>query len=112
VLNGLVYQASRLGDPYPAWAPGVPRYDGDDGGYSQSIIEPTVYNDFYYTCVLTGGVNPRSGDTEPEWPLEDGAQVIEYADGGDATTTPAPPTPPSTSTPQDIIRERYQRDFR
>lgn len=111
VLNGLVYQASRLGDPYPAWAPGVPRSDGT-GDYTQSIIEPTVYNDFFYECVLTGGENPRSGLIEPTWPTEDGAQVIEYADGGTNTETPAPPTPPSTDTPQDSIRDRYERDFR
>jgi hypothetical protein len=108
IPNGLAYQASRLGDPYPAWAPGVPRSDGTGSDYEQSIIEPTVYNDFYYTCVLTGGDNPRSGQVEPEWPLEDGAQVIEYADGGEATETPAPPEPPSTDTPQEGIRERYR----
>jgi hypothetical protein len=108
VSTGLVYQASRLGDPYPAWAPNVPRFDADDG-YTQSIIEPTVYNDYYYTCVLTGGTNPRSGDIEPEWPTEDGAQVIEYADGGDATETPAPPAPPSTDTPSPPYQDRYDR---
>lgn len=109
VENGLVYQASRLGDPYPAWAAGVPRYDGTFGDYSQSIIEPTVYNDFFYTCVLVGGTNPRSGDVEPTWPTEDGAQVIEYADGGDPTEQPAPPAPPSADIPQTPARDRYDR---
>ncbi len=110
IPNGLVFQASRAGDPYPAWAAGVPRYDGNDGGdYQQSIIEPTVYNDFYYSCVLTGGENPRSGDSEPTWPTEAGAQVIEYADGGDVTENPAPPEPPSTDIPQERLRERYER---
>lgn len=108
IPNGLAYQASRFGDPYPAWAAGVPRYDGNAGDYQQSIIEPTVYNDFYYPCVLTGGTNPRSGDVEPTWPTEAGEQVIEYADGDEATVTPAPPEPPSTDTPQDDIRERYR----
>lgn len=114
VLNGLAYQVRRAGDPYPAWAPGVPRSDGNDPGYyDRSIIEPTTYNDFYYECVLTGGTNPRSGQTEPTWPLEEGAQVIEYADGGEATENPAPPEPPSAQTPQERIRERYNRgDFR
>lgn len=112
IENGIVYQASRLGDPFPAWAAGIPRSDGNSGDYGQSIIEPTVYNDFFYECVLTGGENPRSGDTEPEWPTEDGAQVIEYADGGDNTATPAPPEPPSLDTPQAGLRERYDRSFR
>jgi hypothetical protein len=115
VPNGLVFQASRLGDPYPAWAADVPRSDGDGGAsdYGQSIVEPTVYNDFYYPCVLTGGDNPRSGTTEPVWPTVAGEQVIEYADGGDETEQPAPPEPPSPETPQDDIRDRYERgDFR
>jgi hypothetical protein len=115
IPNGLVFQVSRLGDPYPAWAADVPRSDGDSGDYGQSIIEPTVYNDFYYVCVLTGGANPRSGTTEPTWPLEVGAQVIEYADGSEDATSPAPPEPPSTDTPQSELRERYDRiagDFR
>jgi hypothetical protein len=109
VPTGLVYQASRLGQPYPAWAPDVPRSDGNINDYGQSIIEPTVYNDFFYECVLTGGDNPRSGTTEPTWPTEAGAQIIEYADGGDDVTQPAPPEPPSTDTPQEDVRERYAR---
>lgn len=109
IPNGLVFQASRIGQPYPAWTADVPRSDGFVGDYGQSIVEPTVYNDFYYPCVLTGGDNPRSGTTEPEWPTEAGEQVIEYADGGDETLEPAPPNPPSTDTPQEEIRERYER---
>ncbi len=109
VPNGLAYQASRLGDPYPAWTPDVPRYDGTFGDYSQSIVEPTVYNDFYYTCVLVGGTNPRSGEFEPTWPTEDGAQVIEYADGGTDSVPSVPPTPPSVDTPQAGAGDRYDR---
>lgn len=112
IPNGLVFQASRNGDPYPAWAADVPRSDGAFGDYGQSIIEPTVYNDFYYPCVLTGGVNPRSGTTEPTWPTEEGAQVVEYADGGEDAIQPAAPTPPSTDTPQAALRERYENILR
>jgi hypothetical protein len=107
--NGLVFQASRLGDPYPAWAPNVPRSDGSVYGYEASIIEPTVFNNFYYTCVLTGGTNPRSGEIEPEWPTEEGAQVVEYADGEAEEALPAPPEPPSNNTPSEPYRERYGR---
>lgn len=109
IPNGLVFQASRLGDPSPAWAADVPRGDGNSGDYGQSIIEPTVYNDFYYSCVLVGGDNPRSGTEEPTWPTEAGAEVIEYADGGLDVIQPEPPEPPSTDNPQEAIRERYER---
>jgi hypothetical protein len=104
--NGFVYQASRFGDPYPSWAPNVPRYDGT-GYEAQSIIEPTEYNDFYYVAVEVSGSNPRSGTTEPAWPTEDGAQIIEAVDGGD-TVTGAPTTvPPSTDQPSSGTQERY-----
>lgn len=104
--NGIVYQASRIGDPYPAWAANVPRYDGS-GDYDVSIIEPTVYNDFYYTCIEALGTNPRSGTVEPTWPTEDGAQVAEETDGV-VTAEPSPPVPPSTNTPDPTARERYE----
>jgi hypothetical protein len=109
IPNGLVFQASRFGDPYPAWAADVPRSDGNIVDYGQSIIEPTVYNDFYYVCVLTGGNNPRSGTTEPTWPTEEGAQVVEYADGGEPAEVPTAPSPPSAATPQADIADRYER---
>lgn len=109
IPNGLVFQASRIGQPYPSWTADVPRSDGTFGDYGQSIVEPTVYNDFYYPCVLTGGNNPRSGTEEPTWPTEAGEQVIEYADGGDEMLEPAPPEPPSSDEPQETIRERYER---
>lgn len=96
--TGLVYQASRLGSANPAWAPSVPRYDDYAGsGYAPSVIEPIVYNDFYYTCIATTGASPRSGLIEPDWPTEDGATVIESTDNPPdvnvpttATVTPAP----------------------
>lgn len=110
--NGLVYRASRAGDPYPAWAPNVARSDGTDN-YEQSIIEPTVYNDFYYVCIDTFGTNPRSGETEPEWPTEDGATIVENADGGEQDETTVPPEPPSADRPDEPTRDRYDRgDFR
>lgn len=103
--NGLAYRATRIGSPYPSWAPNVPR-TADDEYYEPSIVEPTVYNDFYYVVIDTIGANPASGATEPEWPTEPGAQVFEDTDGfpaGSATTT----QPPSTQTPGSDILERY-----
>lgn len=108
VPNGLVYRATRLGDPYPSWTPNTPRFDGiGDYPYAQSIIEPTVYNDFFYECVSAVGSNPRSGGTEPTWPTEDGAQVIEEADSTTETVSPNPPPPPPADVPSPGIIDRY-----
>lgn len=110
VETGLVYQATRLGDPNPTWAPNVPRFDGTGTGYeAQSVVEPTVYNDFYYTCVETVGNNPRSGTTEPEWPTEDGARITESVDGGDVVGNTPTTAAPSTGQPNSGTQERYGR---
>ena len=81
--NGYAYKATRPGSPNPAWVANAPREVGD-------VIEPSVYNGFKYTVVAFSGENPRSGATEPEWPEESGAQVIEYSDS-DASTGVAVP---------------------
>lgn len=100
VVNGLAYQATRLGSPNPSWAPNVPRTNGD-------IVEPTVYNDFFYTVVDTIGAAPRSGTVEPDWPESDGAQVVEDVDGLLSTSaTPTTPPNPSSTTPTEV-QERY-----
>lgn len=107
VPNGLVYRATRLGAPFPSWAPGVSRSDGSGGSaYEQSIVEPTVYNDYYYVCIDTLGSNPVSGATEPVWPTERGALVVEDVDGGSGNT-PSTTTPPSTSSPTPSETSRY-----
>jgi hypothetical protein len=100
VPNGLAFQAQRLTDPNLAWAPNVTRQIGD-------VVEPTVYNDYYYTVVDVQGDNPRSGATEPTWPTEDGAQVIEDADGaGGAPTTPTDMPDPNAQ-PSQSTSDRY-----
>lgn len=100
--NGFAYQASRIGSPNLAWAPGVQRALND-------VIEPTEYNDFYYTAVDVLGTNPRSGDEEPVWPTEGGAQVAEDADGigGAAAGTPTE-APDNTETPNPDTTDRYE----
>lgn len=100
--NGFAYQASRIGAPSLKWAPGVVRALND-------VVEPTVYNDYYYTAVTVEGTNPRSGDVEPEWPTEDGAQVEETADGsasGSSGETTAPPD--NVVNPNPDTEERYE----
>lgn len=95
--TGLIYKATRAGAPNPSWAPGVTRTVGE-------VVEPTVYNDFYYTVVNTEG-SARSGAIEPTWPTETGAEVTEESD----TDTPSGSTltfPPATSVPSDVS-DRY-----
>lgn len=85
--NGLAYRATRDGPALPSWAPNVARAVSDK-------VEPTVYNDYFYTVIEVDGTNPASGATEPLWPTSSGAQVIEDTNGpaGDGTTiTPPPP---------------------
>lgn len=96
--NGLAYRATRLGAPNPSWAPRVARTIGDK-------IEPTVYNDYYYTVVATAGANPASGLVEPTWPTEAGARVTE-----DTNATSAPPqsvTVAPTNQPGSEVKDRY-----
>lgn len=102
VANGFAYQASRLTAASLQWAPGVVRA-------VSNVIEPTVYNDYYYTVITVQGTNPRSGDVEPEWPTETGAQVEETADGlgGSGSTTVTAP-PDSAATPNPDTEDRYQ----
>lgn len=77
--NGYAYKATRPGSPNEAWAANVERAVND-------VVEPTVYNGFKYTVVAVTGTNPTSGATEPDWPAESGAQVIEYSEGEESTT--------------------------
>ena len=76
--TGYAYKATRPGTPNPAWAAGIERTVGD-------VIEPTTYNGYKYSVIATTGVNPSSGETEPDWPTESGAQVIEYSQGDSST---------------------------
>lgn len=99
--TGLAYQASRATPANLSWAPNVLRALGD-------VIEPTEYNDFFYTVVDTQGDNPRSGTTEPEWPEEDGARIFEDADGSPTTTSTSTSTPDSSTTPNPETQDRYR----
>jgi hypothetical protein len=77
--NGYAYKATRPGSPNIAWAASVSRAVND-------VIEPTVYNGFKYTAISVTGDNPSSGTVEPDWPVESGAQIIEYAQGEASNT--------------------------
>lgn len=108
--NGYVYRATRLGQPYPAWTAGAPRTAGNGSSIEPSIIEPTTYNEYYYTAIETQGDNPASGTTEPPWPTETGAQITESTDGFTFPNADAanPPTPPPANTPQSSTTDRYE----
>lgn len=97
--TGLLYRATRASSPNPTWAAGVARTIGES-------VEPTVYNDFFYTVVATEG-NARSGSIEPQWPTETGAQVIESSDT-ESTVPPGVTFPPAASVPSDVS-DRYGR---
>ena len=68
--NGLTYIASRALPANPVWAPNTIETVGN-------IVEPTVANGFKYTATNTLGAVPTTGETEPTWPLSDGATVLE-----------------------------------
>lgn len=99
--NGLAYQATRLGQPYPSWVANAPHAEND-------IIEPTEYNDFYFTATSVQGTTPSSGAVEPIWPTDDGATVIEDADHApEAFTGPAVTQPTNTPQPNPVTKKRY-----
>lgn len=100
--NGLAYQATRIAAANPSWAPNILRAEGD-------VVEPTTYNDFFYTVVETEGANPVSGATEPAWPTENGAQVIEDSESAyDGLVTPTEAPDPDAA-PAPAIVDRYKR---
>lgn len=100
-VNGLSYQATRLSAPFPAWKAGAARATND-------VIEPTVYNDFFYTVTDTQGDNPTSGAVEPTWATEEGAQTIEDTELGDSTSGgSATEQPDVDAAPSPDTQDRY-----
>ena len=93
-----VFRAGRIGDPYPAWAPGASRTLGER-------VEPTTQNGWYYEVTEATGDTPRSGNVEPAWPTTVGAVVYEDVDG-EATGGGSSAPPPDTSLPPGL-GDRY-----
>jgi hypothetical protein len=96
VDTGLLYKATRASAANPAWAARVQRALTD-------VVEPTVYNDYYYTVVEVEGDAPRSGSFEPTWPTEPGARVTE----DETETAPAEVTPTPIESVPTVVRDRY-----
>ena len=95
--DGFAYKATRLGNPYPSWTPAAPRAVDD-------IVEPSVYNGYYYKVIDVIGDLPRSDDIEPIWPTSAGETIIEDTDGTDTPPDATPPTPVAPTLPDD---DRY-----
>jgi hypothetical protein len=113
VPNGFAFQATRATPAHLSWAPNVQRHIPDSANDTHGIIEPTEYNDFFYTVVDTQGDNPRSGTSEPAWPTEDGAQITEDADGTIAAAPViATPQPDPNTKPAPSTTDRYSGLFK
>lgn len=96
--SGYVYEANRIGDPYPVWAPDV-------GRTLSERIEPTTPTGWYYEVSNTVGDAPRSGTIEPIWPQVEGAVVYEDVDIPGQTQDPSAGVPPNSLPPD--VRDRY-----
>ena len=97
--NGFTYRATRLGAANPLWSPRQPRQVGDR-------VEPTTANGFYFEVVEVVGANPASGDTEPNWPTEEGAFVSEDTEGVIGGSVDVPSLP-SYDLPSSGVVDRY-----
>lgn len=103
--DGFLYKATRLGDPYPKWAPNVARALNE-------TIEPTEYNGLYMEAEAVYG-SAASGETEPDWAdAEPGQLFIDTPDGAPTQTPSTPNTFPNDRTPPEDIRDRYDRTKR
>lgn len=104
VPNGYVYEATNI-DTSLAWSPNTVKA-------LTNKVQPTTYNGFTYTVTNTLGVPITTSDTEPEWPITEGATIREYRylnvpGAGTTTTPPSTPTPPTTPPSDPTIPERY-----
>ena len=97
--NGLTYIASRALPANPVWAANTIETVGN-------IVEPTVANGFKYTVTNTLGATPTTGETEPTWPLSDGATVLEASSlANDQTFTTVAA---AAATPTPTVPARYE----
>ena len=103
--NSYVYRATRLGPPYPKWTPGAPLTVGDK-------IEPTTYNGFYFEVVAVNGDNPRTGTTEPDFDVTEGAIVVETVDTTDNVNPDPTPLPRPDPGYRPNIPLRYRASWR
>lgn len=96
--NGYTYSATRLLPPDPTWTSGKPVQIGDK-------FEPTVPNGYYYEVVDAAGLNPITGETEPQWIAEEGATVYDDSDTNGGSTSAGDDDTPQP--PPDVV-DRYR----
>lgn len=89
VPNGFYYKPASSQIP-PAWQPNEAHAVGDQ-------CVPSVLTGWKFTVIEADGAHPASGDTEPDWPTEDGATVTE--DQQEQPPAPIAPLPPSSAPP-------------
>lgn len=103
VANGYSYKATRLGTANPTWTPNVDRALND-------VVEPTEPNGYKYTVTSVAGADPRSGATEPKWPAEAGATVIEDTSYDGSGLLAGTTDNTSTTLPVAVV-DRYENQF-
>lgn len=95
---GIAFEAVRISAPNPTWLPNTQET-------MNNVVEPSVYDGFFFTATSVSGDNPHTGATEPAWNAADGATTIEEAD---STFSSAPTvTPNPTNTVPKSISARY-----
>ena len=68
-------------------------------------FEPTVPNGYYYEVVDVAGLNPITGETEPQWVAEEGATVYDDSDTNGGSTSAGDDDTPQP--PPDVV-DRYR----
>jgi hypothetical protein len=91
----LAYLAQRLLPPNSVWSPQTTITEGQ-------LIEPTVYNGYYFEATEVTGASPHTGSVEPTWPTTPNLTIQEFGDFGttsgassDTSISTATALPPS-----------------
>lgn len=95
---GIAFEAVRISAPNPTWSPNTQESEGN-------IVEPVVYDGFFFTATSVSGDNPHTGATEPAWNASDGATTIEEADSALTSAPTVTPNPQNTLPP--AVAQRY-----
>lgn len=98
VPNGYYYRTNTQ-SLAKAWAANQKKVVGD-------VVQPTTPNGWEYVVTDVTG-DATTGESEPSWPTEDGAQVFE---GTDSTTVPSDQVNPGQPTNDQIsqsLKDRY-----
>lgn len=96
VPNGYYYEASNVST--------ATRWTSGETIVVNDLRQPTTYNKYNYKAISVVGTAPvKTSETEPTWPTQHGATVVEYSYGAAPPVTTPPP--PVIQYPTDIIDE-------